>query len=114
MSNMPGSKPKLLDLFCCAGGVAVGYSRAGFEIIGVDIAPQPNFPFEFIQADALKLDMNFLKSFDAIHASPPCQAYSDLAKRNGNADEWPRLIEPVRDMLLPSTPSYESNKFRQY
>ncbi len=97
-----GRKPRLLDLFCCAGGAGVGYSRAGFEVIGVDIKPQPNYPFQFIQADALKLDPKFIASFDAIHASPPCQSYSDLAKRNGNADEWPRLIEPVREMLIQS------------
>jgi DNA (cytosine-5)-methyltransferase 1 len=99
-------KPRLLDLFCCAGGVAVGYSRAGFEVVGVDIEPQPNFPFEFIHADALTLPMDFLKSFDAIHASPPCQSYSDLAKRNGNAHEWPRLIEPVREMLVETGRPY--------
>jgi DNA (cytosine-5)-methyltransferase 1 len=93
-------KPRLLDLFCCAGGVAVGYDRAGFEVVGVDIKPQPNFPFEFIRADALTIPISFLKSFDAIHASPPCQSYSDLAKRNGNGHEWPRLIEPVREMLI--------------
>lgn len=92
-------RPRLLDLFCCAGGAGVGYSRAGFEVVGVDISPQPNYPFSLIQADALKLDPEFLASFDAIHASPPCQSYSDLAKRNGNAHEWPRLVEPVRDML---------------
>lgn len=92
-------KPKLLDLFCCAGGAGVGYTRAGFDVIGVDIDPQPNYPFTFIQANALTLDPKFLKSFDVIHASPPCQSYSDLAKRNGNGHEWPRLIEPVRDML---------------
>ena len=91
---------RLLDLFCCAGGASVGYARAGFEVIGVDISPQPNYPFPFIQADALTLDPKFLSSFDAIHASPPCQSYSDLAKRNANADEWPRLIEPVRAMLM--------------
>jgi DNA (cytosine-5)-methyltransferase 1 len=93
------TKPRLLDLFCCAGGAGKGYAQAGFEIVGVDIDPQPNYPFEFIQADALKLDAKFLASFDAIHASPPCQSYSDLAKRNGNGHEWPRLIEPVRKML---------------
>jgi DNA (cytosine-5)-methyltransferase 1 len=99
-------KPRLLDLFCCAGGVAVGYSRAGFEVVGVDIKRQPHFPFEFIRGDALTLPMSFLKSFDAIHASPPCQSYSDLAKRNGNGHEWPRLIEPVREMLIKSGKPY--------
>lgn len=77
----------------------MGYYRAGFDVVGVDIDPQPRYPFEFIQADALLLDRDFLSSFDAVHASPPCQSYSDLAKRNGNADKWPRLIEPVREML---------------
>lgn len=95
-------RPKLLDLFCCAGGAGVGYSRAGFEVVGVDIKPQPNYPFLFIQEDALKLDPKHIASFDAIHASPPCQSYSDLAKRNGNGHEWPRLIEPVREMLINS------------
>lgn len=95
MSN----RPRLLDLFCCAGGAAMGYDRAGFEVVGVDIDPQPRYPFEFIQSDALALDPGFLASFDAIHASPPCQSYSDLAKRNGNAHMWPRLVEPVRQML---------------
>lgn len=65
-----GRKFRLLDLFCCAGGAGVGYSRAGFEIVGVDISPQPNYPFEFIQADALTLNSKFIASFDVIHASP--------------------------------------------
>ena len=96
---MPPIKPRLLDLFCCAGGAGVGYARAGFEVIGVDIKEQPNYPLPFVKADALALNRSFLLTFDAIHASPPCQSYSDLAKRNGNAHEWPRLIEPVREML---------------
>jgi DNA (cytosine-5)-methyltransferase 1 len=93
------SRPRILDLFCCAGGAGAGYDRAGFDVVGVDLSPQPNYPFEFIRADALKLDRDFLASFDAAHASPPCQSYSDLAKRNGNAHMWPRLVEPVRQML---------------
>lgn len=95
-------KPLLLDLFCCAGGAGVGYKRAGFDVVGVDIVPRPSNPLPFIQADALTLDPKFIALFDAIHASPPCQSYSDLAKRNGNADEWPRLIDPVRKILQDS------------
>jgi DNA (cytosine-5)-methyltransferase 1 len=95
-------RPRLLDLFCCAGGAGLGYYRAGFEVVGVDIDPQPNYPFEFVQADAITLEPKFLATFDAIHASPPCQSYSDLAKRNRNGHEWPRLIEPVRKMLIKS------------
>ena len=106
MPRAVSKKPRLLDLFCCAGGAAAGYVRAGFEVVGVDIDPQPNFPFEFIQADALKLDEKFMASFDAIHASPPCQSYSDLAKRNGNGHMWPRLIEPVREMLIRTGKPY--------
>jgi DNA (cytosine-5)-methyltransferase 1 len=96
-------KPRLLDLFCGAGGAAMGYSRAGFDVVGIDIAPQPHYPFEFKNADVMEVMKDcgrWVRSFDAIHASPPCQHYSDLGKRNGNADDWPDLIGPVRDKLL--------------
>ena len=94
-------RPKLLDLFCCAGGAATGYHQAGFDVVGVDISPQPNYPFEFIQGDVMEIAhrRTFLSEFHAIHASPPCQSYSVTAKRTGNGTAWPRLVKPVRDML---------------
>lgn len=100
------AKPRLLDLFCGAGGAAMGYHRAGFEIVGVDIEPQPNYPFEFIQADALWFmermvypDWAFnrhLADFDAIHASPPCQRWSAKTRDKGR---HPDLITPLRPLL---------------
>lgn len=69
------AKPLLLDLFCGAGGCAVGYHRAGFDVVGVDNRPQPRFPFEFVQADALEYVAEHGHKFAAIHASPPCQAH---------------------------------------
>jgi len=93
---------KLLDLFCGAGGSAVGYHRAGFdEIVGVDIKPQPHYPFRFVLADALTYPLN---GFDVIHASPPCQAYS---KTNAKCrDRHPRLISIVRNKLQKSQVPY--------
>lgn len=92
-------RPRLLDTFCCAGGAAMGYHRAGFEVVGVDIEPQPNYPFRFIQADALEVlaSTSMLARFDAIHASPPCQAYSPLNAINRR--EYPDLVAPVRELL---------------
>lgn len=94
-------RPRLLDLFCCAGGAALGYHRAGFDVVGVDVKPQPRYPFEFIQADVLALDPTFVASFDAIHASPPCQAHTSL-NQMWNAKDHPNLIPHTRDMLRAS------------
>jgi len=91
---------KILDLFSGAGGAAVGYHRAGFDVFGVDLHPQPNYPFAFLQADALAFLEFPLIGFDAIHASPPCQAHSDLQKQNKR--EYPDLIAPVRERLITS------------
>jgi DNA (cytosine-5)-methyltransferase 1 len=93
---------KLLDLFCGAGGAAMSYHRAGFdEIVGVDIKPQKRYPFEFILGDALEYVSAHGMEFDAIHASPPCQAYSiaSVIHRN-NGKEYPKLIEPTRAALI--------------
>lgn len=92
-------KAKLLDLFCGAGGAAMGYHWAGFEVVGVDIAPQPHYPFEFHQADALTYLAEHWQEFDVIHASPPCQAYSITLHLKTARSDHPALIEPVREAL---------------
>lgn len=92
---------RLLDLFCCAGGAGMGYHRAGFEVVGVDLRPQPRYPFEFIEADVLSLDPAFVASFDAIHASPPCQAHTAM-KTMHNAKEHLDLVPETRALLNAS------------
>ncbi|MER6508257.1 DNA cytosine methyltransferase [Nonomuraea sp. NPDC001636] len=90
---------RLLDLYCCAGGAGMGYHLAGFEVTGVDIAPQPRYPFAFIQANALDVleDRTFLAGFDFIHASPPCQGHSPLNAYNHK--DYPDLIPATRQAL---------------
>ena len=97
---------KMIDLYCCAGGAAMGYHQAGFdEIIGVDIVDRPNYPFEFVKMDALE----FLRTADLsdvsfIHASPPCQCYSKLKHLSGNVEKWEEthvdLVAPTREALI--------------
>lgn len=100
------NQPRLLDLFCGAGGCSVGYARAGFEVAGVDIEPHPDYPFRLVVADAL----TYLAAIDAagkgvaaIHASPPCQGYTTMANRyrgnGGPTDDHSQLIAVVRGAL---------------
>lgn len=94
---------KLLDLFCGAGGCSAGYSKAGFtSITGVDIESQPNYQFNFVQADALDFD---LSEYDVLHASPPCQAYT-WGTRKGREEKFPDLIGQVRKQLRESGKLY--------
>lgn len=114
---------RVLDLFCCAGGAAMGYHRAGFTVYGVDINPQPRYPFAFLQADVLEVlaallrgervafthpdgttELLGLDDFDLIHASPPCQAFSRTKTLHSN--EHPELVEPTRDALVATGMPY--------
>lgn len=99
-------KPRLLDLFCCAGGAAMGYHRAGFEVVGVDIKPQPRYPFTFVQGDALEYAAKHGHEFDAIHASPPCQRYTMAQNAAKNRDAHPDLVVPVRELLKATGKHY--------
>jgi DNA (cytosine-5)-methyltransferase 1 len=95
-------RPVLLDLFCGAGGAAMGYHRAGFDVVGVDLKPQPRYPFTFYQADALQFLTNLDPDldYDAIHASPPCQHHSvSTGCRPGLRDTHPNSIPQVRAAL---------------
>ena len=106
------SRPPLIDLFCKAGGAGTGYHRAGFRVIGVDIEPQPNYPFEFIQADAMQVLEYIADKAEpwpgapypaVIHASPPCQAFTQMSARwrgkGTRADTHPDLLTPTLAIL---------------
>lgn len=92
---------RLLDLFCGAGGAAMGYHRAGFDITGVDQQPQPDYPFRFVQADAMDVlaDSGFLAGFDVVHASPPCQGES-VSKVLNKGVQHERLLQPTLNALI--------------
>ena len=109
-------RPRLLDLFCCQGGAAKGYHDAGFEVVGVDTEPQPRYPYEFHQADALSVLRamacwpNFSgelwrpSSYAAIHASPPCQDHSATKTVSGDhGTGWllAATLELLREVPLP-------------
>lgn len=100
------TKPIILDLFSGGGGAAVGYAKAGFRVVGVDIDPKPNYPFEFHQADALEFIARYGDKFDAIHGSPPCQGYSTATSSNSSpftrtlGRDEPKLIAVTHEAML--------------
>src|ERR1017187_2334036 len=92
-----GRQLRVLDLFCGAGGASAGCYRAGFDVTGVDLAPQRHYPFRFVQADAVTFPLD---GFDLIHGSPPCQHWSGMSScRPGLAAEYPMLIDITRDLM---------------
>lgn len=101
------SKLRALDLFCCAGGASMGLHRAGYEVTGVDIAPQPRYPFTFVQDDAfawLQGEREPLTSFDLIWASPKCQAHSVLtpiAYKDNHEMQLPHVLDLLRAQSVP-------------
>jgi DNA (cytosine-5)-methyltransferase 1 len=92
------SPPRIIDLYCGAGGAAMGYHLAGFDVIGMDIKPQPHYPFPFIRGDAMSLNSSALMGAAFIHASPPCQAFTAAQPIQGN--DHPDLLTPTRERLL--------------
>lgn len=96
---------RVLDLYCKAGGAAMGYHMVGFEVVGIDVKKQKRYPFEFIQKDALEVlqDMDYLRQFDLIHASPPCQTHSatrHLRNAQGKSTDKVDLIPQTREGLI--------------
>lgn len=87
--------PRLLDLFCGVGGCSVGYARAGWDVVGVDIVRQHEYPFEFVMANAMTYPLD---GFDAVHASPPCKAHTVLQTTHQHRL---RLFDPHTDLLTP-------------
>lgn len=92
------ARPRMVDVCCCGGGASIGYHRAGFCVTGVDIDPQPRYPFKFVQADALHYLDHHAHEYAVGAGSPPCQAWSPLNAYNKL--NYPELIAPVRDRFV--------------
>lgn len=101
----PRRRPKLLDVCSGAGGAAVGYHWAGFDVEGIDINPQPHYPFRFHQLDITRIDLaEFLRAggFAAAHGSPPCQGFTAYRRRRNHVADRPNLIPAVREAFIAS------------
>ena len=101
--------PKVLDLFCGAGGASMGYAKAGYEVVGMDIKHGKRYPFEYIRRDVMTLRPEDLEGFDLIHASPPCQTYSvtkHLRVAQGKSTSKQDLLAQVRSLLVVSEIPY--------
>lgn len=98
-------KPRALDLFCGAGGASMGLFLAGFEVTGCDLAPQPRYPFQFAQGDAMRPPFD-LRDFDLIWASPPCQRWTRHARQHRSDAAHPDYLADLRAMLAASGRPY--------
>ncbi|MFE2584934.1 DNA cytosine methyltransferase [Streptomyces sp. NPDC059378] len=90
---------RVLDLCCGAGGLSMGYYLAGFDVVGVDNRPQPNYPFTFHLADGLEFYAAHGHTFDLVHGSWPCERYATVTRWRGNPDDHPDLIGPGRHVM---------------
>ncbi|MBK3629760.1 DNA cytosine methyltransferase [Streptomyces sp. MBT49] len=90
---------RVLDVCCGAGGLSMGYYLAGFDVVGVDIRPQPNYPFPFVQADGIDYTAEHGHAFDLVHGSWPCERYATVTRWRGNPDDHPDLIGPGREVM---------------
>lgn len=105
---MPARRPRLLDLFCGQGGAGWGYHLAGFDVLGVDIRPQPRYPGElaFAHADALEYLAEHGGQFDAVHASPVCRAHSRARNSAPVRYAHPDYIPELRELLVATGRPY--------
>ncbi|WP_230195085.1 DNA cytosine methyltransferase [Streptomyces coriariae] len=90
---------RMLDVCCGAGGLSMGYYLAGFDVVGVDNRPQPNYPFPFVQADGIDYTAEHGHTFDLVHGSWPCERYATVTRWRGNPNDHPDLIGPGRDVM---------------
>ncbi|MFE1089551.1 SAM-dependent methyltransferase [Streptomyces albidoflavus] len=89
---------RLLDLYCCQGGASAGFAAAGFDVTGVDLHPQPRYPYRFVRGDAIAYLLEHGHEYDLVAASPPCQRYTNAQRLRGN--DHPDLIGPTREAIL--------------